>query len=100
MLRPTALFCSAALLLAACLSEPPSWSRMVRERILSHYPAATITDRDENLEVSLDGKTHRVELAPIALQCNRGINDCERVLTEMLLSLDKDAPGNPGQDAR
>ena len=42
------------------------------------------------LNVDLEGRQHRIELGPIILQCNRGISDCERVMTEMLLLLGKE----------
>ena len=93
MQRRTARFasvCSVALLLAACSGDAPSWARLVEERILSHYPAAKVERASDVLTVDLEGCQHRIELNPIILQCNRGISDCERAMTEMLLLLGKE----------
>jgi hypothetical protein len=93
MPRRTARFCSAcclALLLSACSGDAPSWARLVEERILSHYPSAKVERGSDALTVDLEGRQHRIELGPIILQCNRGISDCERAMTDMLLELGKE----------
>ncbi len=89
-MRRTARFSSAALLLAACSSEAPSWPRLIETRIVSHYPAAEVMRADDALSIRLNGRVHRVELGPIVLQCNRGLSDCEHAMTEMLLDLGKE----------
>ena len=81
------LLASAMLALAACSNEPPSWPRLIEARIVSHYPAAKIIHAPDALMVQLDGRDHRIELAPVILQCNRGISDCEHAMTGMLLEL-------------
>ena len=90
MMRQTARFYSVVAFLAACSNEAPSWPRLIESRIVSHYPKAEVTPAADGLNVRLAGRSHRVELAPIILQCNRGPSDCERVMTEMLLELGKE----------
>lgn len=80
----------AVLVVGACSGDALSWGRLVEERILSHYPAAKVERSSGALTVEFEGRRHRIELDPIILQCNRGISDCERAMTEMLLEVGKE----------
>lgn len=90
-MRSAAAVCLAALstLIAACDSAPPSWDRLLAERIASHFPGCTVAAPGAGrLRLDCPGQAAQpIEVAPIAQFCQRGPRDCEYGVDQLLLSL-------------
>jgi hypothetical protein len=84
----TALFV-AVTALPGCSDAPPSWDRLLSGKITDMYPSFHVTQgAPGNLQIERPGqKAQTIEVAPIALLCQRGPKECDYAVDQMLLSL-------------
>jgi hypothetical protein len=89
--RTALLFAAIALEVAACTQQAPSWQSLVAMRIQAQSPSYEVEARADGSLV-----VHRpklpdvsVDVNAIATFCQRGTKDCNYVMEQMLLSLDK-----------
>ncbi len=85
----TAALLGAALALAACSGAPPSWDRLLTTKITDQFPDFRVAVAENGkLRVDRPGRAARtVEVAPIALLCQRGPRECDYAVDQMLLEL-------------
>ncbi len=80
-------------LIASC-SKPPSWEKLLTEKITDQYPAYTVTQTDDGVLLvarpAQDAK--RIDAKAIGEFCRRGPRDCNYAVDQALLEL---APVKP-----
>ena len=83
-----ALLVAGMLAISAC-SEPPSWQKLLGQRINQQYPNYKVTQAaDGNLKIERPGLPDAtVDVAGIELLCRRGPKDCNYATDQMLISL-------------
>jgi len=82
-----------SLLIASC-SQPPSWEKLLTDKITDQYPAYTVTQSVEGvLLVARPAQvTKRIDAKAIGEFCRRGPRDCNYAVDQALLEL---APVKP-----
>jgi hypothetical protein len=78
-----------AVLLAACNQPPPSWQKLLADKITEQYPTFQVTPTpDGDLMVARPGRAPLpVDVKAIAQFCQRGAKDCGYATDQMLLEL-------------
>lgn len=79
----------AGLLTLGACGEPPSWQKLLAQRIAEQYPGYKVTQApDGNLKVERPGLPEAVvDITGIELLCRRGPKDCNYATDQMLTSL-------------
>ena len=79
----------AGLLALGACGAPPSWQKLLAQRIAEQYPGYQVTQApDGNLKVLRPGMAEAaVDVAGIELLCRRGPKDCNYATDQMLTSL-------------
>lgn len=80
---------AVATIFSGCSQTPPSWDRLLTSKITDMYPSFQVTQAAPGtLQVERPGqKPQTIEVAPIALLCQRGPKECDYAVDQMLLSL-------------
>lgn len=75
--------------LAACNERPLSWDTLMARKITEQYPAyRTEQPAPGRLLVQRPGRSAvEVDMADIALRCQRGLSDCNTAIEAVLLDL-------------
>ena len=75
--------------LAACNDRPLSWDSLVTRKITEQYPTYRVAQTAPgHLQVQRPGLSPvAVDLADIALRCQRGPRDCNTATDQLLLDL-------------
>lgn len=80
--------------LCACSGAPPSWDRLLSIKINEQFPGYQVSPGEAGtLKVERPGRpAQTVEVAPIALLCQRGPRECDYAVDQMLLVLGEHRP--------
>ena len=87
--RYASLMLLAGLLMLGACGAPPSWQKLLTQRITEQYPGYKVTQAaDGNLKVERPGLPEAaVDVARIELLCRRGPKDCNYATDQMLTTL-------------
>ena len=80
--------------LCGCSGAPPSWDRLLSSKINAQFPSYRVSAGVAGLlHVERPGQSAQsIEVAPIALLCQRGPRECDDAVDQMLLALDTRPP--------
>ena len=87
--RKLLLSATTVVLLAACNQPPPSWQKLLSDKIAEQYPGFQVAPTpDGGLMVARPGRAPLpVDVKAIAQFCQRGPKDCGYATDQMLLEL-------------